>query len=66
MCKTLLLTRNYQVAGDPLSAWTNSTFDEEAPSLVLLLQSIRTILESFYSQKMMSDQTDVEDFFKKR
>jgi hypothetical protein len=47
MCKTLLLTRNYQVAGDPLSAWTNSTFDEEAPSLVLLLQSIRTILESF-------------------
>jgi RNA polymerase sigma-70 factor (ECF subfamily) len=61
VCQTPPLTRTYQVAGDPLSAWMNGTFDEEGPSLVRLLQTIRTILESFYSRRMMSNRADVED-----
>jgi RNA polymerase sigma factor (sigma-70 family) len=61
VCQTPPFTRTYQVAGDPLSAWMNGVFDEEGPSLVRLLQAIRTILELFYSRRMMSDRADVED-----
>jgi RNA polymerase sigma factor (sigma-70 family) len=54
-------TSAIKIANDPCSVWTNSNLDGEDRSLVCLLQAIRTILESFYSRRMTSNQADVED-----
>jgi RNA polymerase sigma factor (sigma-70 family) len=54
-------TRTTKIANDPCSVWMSASLDGENRSLVCLLQTIRAILESYYSRRMAGDRADVED-----